>query len=69
LRFYARFIVVSLLLNRHDLINQLMEEMTRLVSEYITQFNPADASDWSAVLSEISTFLEVTVITFLFWAR
>ncbi|KND01855.1 uncharacterized protein SPPG_03645 [Spizellomyces punctatus DAOM BR117] len=57
LRYYARFIVVCLFLNRYDMIRKLMEELTALVDEYTKTFNPND-SEWNVVLSEISTFLE-----------
>lgn len=59
LRYYARFIVVCLLLNRFDVIKKLMEELTALVDEYSKEFKPSDAAEWNVVLSEISTFLEV----------
>ncbi|KAJ3051659.1 hypothetical protein HK097_007336 [Rhizophlyctis rosea] len=58
LRYYARFIVVCLLLNRNDVIKKLMEELTALVDEYTKVFKPSDAAEWNVVLSEISTFLE-----------
>lgn len=59
LRYYARFIVVCLLLNRTDVVRKLMEELTGLVNEYTQAFKPNDAAEWNVVLSEISTFLEV----------
>ncbi|RKO94145.1 hypothetical protein BDK51DRAFT_18963 [Blyttiomyces helicus] len=58
LRYYARFIVVCLLLNRNDVIKKLMDELTALVDEYTKVFKPTDAAEWNVVLSEISTFLE-----------
>ncbi|KAJ3035830.1 hypothetical protein HDV00_003365 [Rhizophlyctis rosea] len=58
LRYYARFIVVCLLLNRNDVIKKLMDELTALVDEYTKVFKPSDAAEWNVVLSEISTFLE-----------
>ena len=58
LRYYARFIVVCLLLNRVDMVKKLMEELTSLVDEYTKTFKPNDSAEWSVVLSEISTFLE-----------
>jgi hypothetical protein len=59
LRYYARFIVVCLLLNKNDTIKKLMEELTGLVDEYTKVFKPTDVGEWNVVLSEISTFLEV----------
>ena len=58
LRFYARFIVVCLLLNRDDYVKKLMEELIGLVDDYQNTFKPTD-SEWGVVLSEIATFLEV----------
>ncbi|KAJ3219649.1 hypothetical protein HK099_004630 [Clydaea vesicula] len=58
LRYYARFIVVCLLLNRNEMIKKLMEELTILVEDYTKEFKPTDAPEWNVVLSEISTFLE-----------
>lgn len=62
LRYYARFIVVCLLLNRVDVVRKLMEELTGLVDEYTQAFKPNDAAEWNVVLSEISTFLEVPLL-------
>lgn len=58
LRFYARFIVVCLLLNRDDYVKKLMDELIVLVDDYQNTFKPTD-SEWGVVLSEITTFLEV----------
>ncbi|KAI9365464.1 protein SCAI [Zopfochytrium polystomum] len=58
LRYYARFIVVCLLLNRNDIIKKLMEELESLVQQYTKDFKPTDAAEWNVVLTEISTFLE-----------
>ncbi|KAJ3019218.1 hypothetical protein HKX48_002294 [Thoreauomyces humboldtii] len=58
LRYYARFIVVCLFLNRNDVIRNLMEELTALIEDYTRTFNPSDSAEWNVVLSEISTFLE-----------
>jgi Protein SCAI len=59
LRYYARFIVVCLLLNRYDMIKKLMDELTIFVGEYQHTYKPNDASEWNTVLSEIETFMEV----------
>lgn len=58
LRYYARFIVVCLLLNKKSFIKVLIEELSILVSDYAKVFNNADSAEWSVVLSEITTFLE-----------
>jgi len=59
LRYYARFIVVCLLLNHYETIKQLMEELNLLVDEYTKVFKPSDAAEWNVVITEISNFLEV----------
>jgi phage-related protein len=66
LRYYARFIVVCLLLDRIPIVKQLMEELTKLVAEYTEVFKPSDSAEWNVVLSEISTFLEVMHAALIF---
>jgi hypothetical protein len=58
LRYYARYIVVCLLLNRYSLIKPAMDELTQHVEEYTRMFKPSDAGEWSVVIAEISHFLE-----------
>jgi hypothetical protein len=58
LRYYARFIVVCLLMNRRDVIQPVMEELHVLVEEYGKVFRVTDLAEWQAVVQEISTFLE-----------
>ncbi|KAJ3074555.1 hypothetical protein HDU98_010918 [Podochytrium sp. JEL0797] len=58
LRYYARFIVVCLLLNTNDTIKKLMDELTGLIDEYTKTFKPSDSGEWNIVLSEITSFLE-----------
>jgi hypothetical protein len=59
LRYYARFIVVCLLLNNRDIVQKLMDELTGLVDDYIRIFKPVDSTEWQSVLNEITAFLEV----------
>ncbi|KAL6054415.1 Protein SCAI,Protein SCAI, partial [Balamuthia mandrillaris] len=59
LRYYARFIVVSLLLNRRKLVSGLVDELQVLVDAYIKTFKPSDAAAWRLVLQEINLFLQV----------
>jgi hypothetical protein len=42
LRYYARFIVVCLLLNKQAMVKKLMDELSFLVEEYSKTFKPAD---------------------------
>ncbi|KAI8918066.1 protein SCAI [Entophlyctis helioformis] len=58
LRYYARFIVVCLLLNRTEMVKTLMDDLAGLVEEYTSTFRPNDSAEWNVVLSEISTFME-----------
>jgi hypothetical protein len=59
LRFFARFIVVCLLLTRHKIVEELVTELTELVKEYITTLKPHDSQEWQLVLQEITLFLQV----------
>jgi hypothetical protein len=59
LRYYARFIVVCLLLNNRDIVQKLMDELSGLVDDYIKIFKPVDSTEWQCVLHEIAAFLEV----------
>ncbi|KAK9696573.1 hypothetical protein K7432_012398 [Basidiobolus ranarum] len=58
LRYYARFIVVCLLLNKRTSVRKLLSELTMLVDDYAKTFKSSDSSEWQLVLQEISTFLE-----------
>ncbi|CAG8562859.1 4802_t:CDS:10 [Acaulospora colombiana] len=58
LRYYARFIVVCLLLNNREIVQKLMDELSGLVDDYIRMFKPVDSIEWQSVLQEIGTFLE-----------
>lgn len=58
LRYYARFLLVSFLLNRSDMVKKLMDHFTQLVEDYNTTFKPNDYAEWNIVLSELSTFLQ-----------
>eukprot|EP00004_Rigifila_ramosa_P028288 TRINITY_DN9541_c0_g1_i1.p1 TRINITY_DN9541_c0_g1~~TRINITY_DN9541_c0_g1_i1.p1 ORF type:complete len:577 (+),score=118.93 TRINITY_DN9541_c0_g1_i1:216-1733(+) len=58
LRFYARFIVVSLLLNRRQLAKELIDELSAKVAEYNRVFKPSDAQEWLVVLQEITAFTQ-----------
>ena len=62
LRYYARFIVVCLLLDKRDIVKQLLDEMTFFTEEYTRTFQPKDAGEWQIVLREVTTFLEVTLL-------
>jgi hypothetical protein len=61
MRYYARFIVVCLLLNRKRVVLELVEELTRHVDDYIKSLKPTDAQEWHLVLQEITTFLQADI--------
>lgn len=61
MRYYARFIVVGLLLNRKKVVLELVDELTKHVDEYIKSLKPTDAQEWYLVLQEITTFLQVCI--------
>ncbi|KAG2178373.1 hypothetical protein INT44_001525 [Umbelopsis vinacea] len=58
MRYYARFIVVCLLLNNNDDIRHLISELEALVDEYVKTFKPGDANEWHMVIEEITTFMD-----------
>merc|ERR1711934_765464 len=51
LRYYARFVVVCLLLDRRDYVQDLLEELKALVAQYDKHFNPPDSSEWHLVVN------------------
>ncbi|CAH3142974.1 unnamed protein product [Pocillopora meandrina] len=67
LRYYARFIVVSLLLNKVDLVKELIQELYHYVEEYVNVYEADDDEEWRLVISEVTAFMEadslVTVMT------
>jgi len=66
LRYYARFLVVSLLLNETELARDLVKELKRLVNEYAKIENTKDQSEWQLVLKEALSFLEAdNIVTVL----
>eukprot|EP01121_Diplochlamys_sp_Union-15-3_P001188 TRINITY_DN1104_c0_g1_i1.p1 TRINITY_DN1104_c0_g1~~TRINITY_DN1104_c0_g1_i1.p1 ORF type:complete len:427 (+),score=39.47 TRINITY_DN1104_c0_g1_i1:201-1481(+) len=58
LRYYARFIVVCLLLCRRKVVKELVASLAQLIKEYITILKPTDAQEWQLVLQEITLFLQ-----------
>ncbi|CAO3611168.1 unnamed protein product [Mucor hiemalis] len=58
MRYYARFIIVCLLLNKDQNVRQLIGELEGLIEDYTKSFKPPDAKEWQMVLEEISTFTE-----------
>ena len=59
LRYYARFIVVCLLLKKTKVMRELVRELNRQIDEYVKAYDPDDSLEWQLVLNEISTFIEI----------
>ncbi|CAF4577053.1 unnamed protein product, partial [Rotaria sp. Silwood2] len=59
LRYYARFIVVCLLLKKTKIIRELVRELNRQIDEYVKAYDPDDSLEWQLVLNEISTFIDI----------
>ncbi|CAF1368319.1 unnamed protein product [Rotaria sp. Silwood1] len=59
LRYYARFIVVCLLLKKTKLMRELVRELNRQIDEYVKAYDPDDSLEWQLVLNEISTFIDI----------
>lgn len=59
LRYYARFIVVCLLLKNSRIATELVREFTRQIDEYVKIYDPDDSLEWQLVLNEITSFIEI----------
>ncbi|KAB1221387.1 Protein SCAI [Morella rubra] len=58
LRFLARFLMVCLVLNRREMINQLVNQLKMLVDECKRTFQETDFKEWKLVVQEIVRFLK-----------
>lgn len=58
LRYFARYIVVSLLLKRMDLVRDLVKEFGQSLEEYSHVHEPEAQLEWSLVLQEIKSFMD-----------
>ncbi|XP_064616454.1 protein SCAI-like isoform X2 [Liolophura sinensis] len=58
LRYYARFIVVCLLLKKMKLVRDLVRELAKQIDDYTTTYEPEDQMEWNLVLAEIKAFIE-----------
>lgn len=56
LRYYARHIVVALLLSEETIMNSLIGEFKFLVEEYGRVFQPGDYTEWTTVLQDMNNF-------------
>ncbi|KAG8010985.1 Protein SCAI [Nibea albiflora] len=59
LRYYARYIVVCLLLNKMDL------ELSEEIEDYTQRFNTEDQLEWNLVLQEVAAFVEADPVVVL----
>ncbi|CAH2207633.1 jg1439 [Pararge aegeria aegeria] len=57
LRFYARFIVVAILLQQPVIIDELVAELDKQVVAYGHVYDPNDQIEWFNVLAEVKAFL------------
>jgi len=62
LRYYARFIVVCLLLKKMKLVRDLVRELAKQIDEYTAAHEPEDQLEWSLVLGEIRGFVEADTV-------
>ncbi|XP_029300646.1 protein SCAI isoform X2 [Cottoperca gobio] len=65
LRYYARYIVVCLLLNKMDLVKVLVKELSEEIEDYTQRFNTEDQLEWNLVLQEVAAFVEADPIVVL----
>ncbi|KAA8530813.1 hypothetical protein F0562_005563 [Nyssa sinensis] len=56
MRFYARFLLVSLILNRLDMVKVLVERFKALVDDSIATFRETNFKEWKQVVQEIIRF-------------
>ncbi|OAY33441.1 hypothetical protein MANES_13G096500v8 [Manihot esculenta] len=59
LRFYARFLLVSLILKRTEMVQSLVDRFRTLVDDSKSNFRETNFKEWKLVVQEIVRFLEV----------
>ncbi|KAL7980900.1 hypothetical protein Chor_002054 [Crotalus horridus] len=65
LRYYARFIVVCLLLNKMTVVKELVKELSDEIEDYTHRFNTEDQVEWNLVLQEVAAFIEADPVMVL----
>lgn len=66
LRYYARFIVVCLLLKKMALVKDLIGELDRQIVDYGNAYDPEDQMEWAVVVNEVKAFVHAeSVVTVL----
>lgn len=58
LRYFARYIVVCLLLKRMKMVKDLIREFSQALDDYSHVYEPEAQLEWSLVLQEIKAFIE-----------
>uniref|UniRef100_A0A5K3F380 Protein SCAI n=1 Tax=Mesocestoides corti TaxID=53468 RepID=A0A5K3F380_MESCO len=58
LRYYARYIIVCLLLKRVSVIRELLKEFSRQINEYAITCPLEEHMEWNAIVQEIREFVE-----------
>ena len=58
LRYYARFIVVCLLLNRTKILDELLNEFAAEIDKFSRSYGPDEQLEWSLVIDELRSFLK-----------
>ncbi|KAM0038845.1 putative protein SCAI [Helianthus debilis subsp. tardiflorus] len=59
LRFYARFLQVSLILNRWEMVTHLLDRFRALVDDSNKTFGEASFKEWNIVMQEMARFMKV----------
>jgi hypothetical protein len=62
LRYYARFVVVCLLLQKHAYVKDLIREFGRQIDDYVKVYDPSDQLEWQMVKNEINEFIDADCI-------
>ncbi|GMI99423.1 hypothetical protein like AT4G40050 [Hibiscus trionum] len=59
LRFYARFLLVSLILNRTEMVKVVVEKLRALVDDCKANFRETNFKEWKLVVQEILCFINI----------
>ncbi|KAI3683122.1 hypothetical protein L1987_83622 [Smallanthus sonchifolius] len=67
LRFLARFLTVCLVLNRREMVHQLVNQLKMLVAESKRTFPENDFKEWKRVMRDLTKFLKVDTAFMNIW--